>query len=62
MGIEYVYQHSRRNIFGYFTKFLDIIADIYTGYTGWETIIGLIYSFFDAFDVYFTWISNKLKP
>lgn len=52
--------------FGYFSKFLNIMADIYPGYTiSWlGAFVGLIYGFFDAFFGLFilAWIYNKLKP
>lgn len=52
--------------FGYSTKFLYVMADIYPGYTisWWGTIVGFIYGFLDAFIGLFllAWIYNKLKP
>jgi len=51
--------------FGYSTKFLNIMADIYPGYTTswWGAIIGFVYGFFDGFIGLFllAWIYNKLK-
>lgn len=52
---------------GYSAKFLNIMADIYPGYTiSWlGTIIGFIYGFLDGFVGLFllAWIYNKLnKP
>ncbi len=51
---------------GYSAKFLEMMADIYPGYTIslWGAIVGLIYGFLDAFFGLFllAWLYNKLKP
>jgi len=50
---------------GYSVNFLNLMADIYPGYTiSWlGSIVGLIYGFFDAFIGLFllAWIYNKLN-
>lgn len=50
---------------GYATHFLEIMADIYPGYSiSWGgSIIGLIYGFLDVFIGLFLlgWLYNKLK-
>jgi len=50
---------------GYSERFLDIMMDIYPGYSisGAGTILGLVYGFIDGFAGFFLlgWIYNKLS-
>lgn len=50
---------------GYAEDFLNMMASIYPGYSisGFGSIVGLIYGFFDAFVGLFllAWLYNKLK-
>lgn len=49
---------------GYAKQFLEIMSDIYPGFTisGWGSLLGLIYGFLDAFVALFllAWLYNKL--
>lgn len=50
---------------GYSTKFLELMVDMYPGYTisHWGTLVGLFYGFIDGFIGLFllAWIYNKLN-
>lgn len=52
--------------FGYSAKFLNIMTDVYPGYTIslFGSVVGLIFGFIDGFIGLFllAWIYNKLKP